>query len=327
MLKTFRSVASSIKLDEEQELNSKVPTRVQVMRTGKFQSPEYGAFEITQATLLSMKQNFDNNVRGTELAIDYSHESQKAAAGWIKQVILSDDGNELWAEIEWTRAAKQCLADKEYRYISADFSFDYEHNENKQKFGPTLFGAGLTNRPFIKGMDAVVELSEGDIKMDEKDKLIEQLKAEIVALKAKLEPPKEPEVDDSPEMAEMKKKLADYEMKEKKAAEDLKCAEKTAAFNKLLSEGKVVEAQRAPYMDNDTVKFSELAQPLNLHSRGGNGNPPDASGDVTKQLLDKANVLLSEKKAKNMGQAISMVLDDPANAALKKQYEEKNNVR
>lgn len=329
MSKTFRAVAHSITLDEKQEIDRKVPSRVQLMRTGSFNSPTFGAFEITTQVLLSMKKNFDENVRGNAIAVDYSHESDKAAAGWIKELHLSDNGQELWGVVDWTPIARQRLVDKEYVYLSADFTFNYKHNETGKEFGPTLFGAGLTNRPFIKGMDSVVELSEGKKQMDEKDKIIESLKAEIELLKAKLENKGNGNEGESQEMMDLKKKLAELELKDKQNVEALKCAEKKSAFEKLMQDGKAVEAQRQAYMDGDTVKFSELAQPLNLVFKGsGTQQTQNTSTDgAQEQLLKQAQLLLSEKKAQSMGKAIRMVLDDPKNAELRKKYEEETSVR
>jgi hypothetical protein len=69
--------------------------------------------------------------------------------------------------------------------------------------------------------------------------------------------------------------LADYEANEKKQQEDKKLSEKTSNFNKLLSEGKAVEAQREAFMKDDTVKFAELAQSVNLQGNGSSQEPPD----------------------------------------------------
>ena len=42
-------------------------------------------------------------------------------------------------------------------------------------------------------------------------------------------------------------------------------------FNKLLADGKVVEAQRKPFMENDTIKFAELTQPVKFKTLGAHG--------------------------------------------------------
>lgn len=134
--------------------------RVQVIRTGTFTTPEYGEFTITREHLLSMKRNFDAGVRGIDLAIDFGHNSDKEAAGWMKQLELSTDGEELWAIVEWTPAGLAKVKGKEYRYLSADFNYGFTDNESNKEYGCTLYGAGLTNRPVIKEMQPVVQLAD-----------------------------------------------------------------------------------------------------------------------------------------------------------------------
>lgn len=301
--KHFKGAPQSIKLAENNG-SIVIPEKVQLLRCGKFNHPEYGTFEITKEILLSMKANFENKVRGIDLAIDYAHESQSIAASWIKDLELSEDGTELWAHVEWTPNGKRVLSDKEFRYLSADFTFNFENNETKKKYGPTLFGAGLTNRPVIKDMAPVVQLQEtqnGGSTMDEKDKKIAELMAQIEELKKA-----KGAADEGAMMADMKKQLeesqakcAEYEAASKKAAEEKALAEKTAKFELLLSEKKVVPAQKEAFMSGDVMKFSELAQPIKL-DESGHGNSDTGTGAAGKektkseQTLELANALVAK---------------------------------
>lgn len=161
-----------------------VPDRVQLLKSGSFYDPRYGKFDITKQMLLAMVNNWKSNIRKVDLSIDYAHENEKEAAGWMTDVYLSDDGEELWAKVKWTVDGAKMLADRKYRYLSAEFHPDYQDNETQKKHGPTLLGAGLTNRPVIKGMTPAVELSEGD-KMktvEELTKLVEDQAATIKKL-------------------------------------------------------------------------------------------------------------------------------------------------
>lgn len=140
---------------------SEAPSQdIQLFRVGTFYHPEYGKFDITPEALKAMETNFKNKIRGIDIAIDYKHDSEDIAAGWIKELYLSSDGKELWAKVDWTPKGSQVLGEKEFRYISPDFTFNYQDNESLKKFGPVLLGAGLTNRPTIKNMEPVVQLSE-----------------------------------------------------------------------------------------------------------------------------------------------------------------------
>ncbi len=162
------SAFSTIKLGEGQV----VPNEIQVIRTGKFNHPKYGTFEILPATLSEMKANFDSKVRGVDLAIDYFHESDELAAAWIKNLFLKEDGSELWAEVDWTPAASRKLAERELRYFSPDFAFEWTDPEAGTTFKNVLFGGGLTNRPFLKEMAAIVaDETKGENDMTELEKL------------------------------------------------------------------------------------------------------------------------------------------------------------
>lgn len=297
------------------------PTRVQLMRTGKFKSEKYGKFEITHDVLLSMKKNFEANARGIELAVDYSHASDKEAAAWFKGLAIESEGkhHKLMADVVWTPSGGKKVAEREYRYLSADFTFNYESNESQSQFGPTLLGAGLTNRPFIKGMDAVVNLDEDAIQMNEHEKKIKELQDQLASLEAKTK-----------EVEALHAKLKEHEDKDLKLAEQVKLTEKKGQFDKLMSEGKAVEAQRESFMSGDMVKFSELAQAVKLTPRGsgasangsgGTDSDPDPVRAAQNEILEKARKLLSEKKAANLGAAISMVLSEKSNIKLRETYE------
>jgi phage I-like protein len=142
---------------------------MQLLRTGDFHHGPYGNFKISSKMLSEMVENFNSGIRGIKPALDYGHNSEDVAAGWFKRIYLSDDGTELWGDVDLTPVAIKKLSDKEYGYVSAEFDPSYETNENpKKKVGAVLLGAGLTNRPVIKAMKPVIELSEGG-KMDVKE--------------------------------------------------------------------------------------------------------------------------------------------------------------
>ncbi len=338
-----------------------VPKRIQILRCGAFFHPDYETpIEITTEFLESMVQNFSSDVRGVDLAIDYSHDSEDIAAGWIKKLFVDSTGQELWADVEWTPSAQKRLADKEFRYLSADFSFNYQDNETLQTFGPTLFGAGLTNRPFVKNMAPALELTEGKgSKMTKNVKLGGAPGAaapgggaapgddgkKIAALppKKKLAPPvqademEEPgdggdagEADDSTDEADLHTQVAQLkalianlqkqigvQMSENaklradkaKIAEAKAQTEKKSQFDVMMSEGKVVEAQREAFMEGDMPTFISLAGKVNL-SEAGNGTEPEielpASNqqDAQVKMMKIAKQKFAEKKCPTLDAAI-----------------------
>lgn len=131
---------------------------VTVTRTGSFSDPRYGKFDITKAMLLSMVQNFEARVFGQDVFIDVAHNPSGGAAGKILK--LSVEGDRLRALVEWTPFGLAAIREKGYRYLSAEYHENWQDNEQGQKHGPVLLGAGLVIRPCIKRLDPI-QLSEG----------------------------------------------------------------------------------------------------------------------------------------------------------------------
>jgi len=320
-----------------------VPARIQIFRAGTFHHPEYGRFDLNKEVFLAMKKNFDEKTRGVDLAIDYNHDSEAHAAGWIQTLFLNDDGSELWAEVKWTPNGKNVLMNREFRYMSGDFTFNYVNNETLQEYGPTLLGAGLTNRPVIKDMAPVIELTESKKKGIHKMEEIETLKVEnkklseqvtklteAAASVAAAAPYVAPEADDYSKMqpADLIKKIEELEAKlkamqgEKEVmAKEKYMSEKTSKFEKLLSEGKVVAAQKESFMTGDAEKFAELAQPLNLVNKGTGGLPPVNMVDTETQILELAHQSMKDKKVSTVSEGIRRALSE--NPELRKSYEAK----
>jgi phage I-like protein len=98
----------------------------------------------------------------TKLPADYNHGTSHAsstdegkAAGWVVDLELRADGDELWAQVEWTETAAALIDGKEYQFTSATFSFDYTNSNGGEEIGPTLLAFALTNRPVVHGMQPV----------------------------------------------------------------------------------------------------------------------------------------------------------------------------
>lgn len=333
LMSLFRTQAREIKFSD-----GDIKKGVQLLRCGTFYDARYGKLDVTSATLLSMKKNFDDKVRGVDLSIDYKHESDDIAAGWITDVYLANNNTELWAKVDWTPNGQRVLADKEFRYLSADFIFDYQDNETLQKFGPTLFGAGLTNRPVVKNMEPAIELHEltpqGRARMTEIEKLQADLKAEqeknktlseqlaapkpAAAAAAAVDPDAKADDDLKKQIEDLKAQLAamqvqnaEYAKQCKEMQDKAQLAEKKAKFQALLSEGRAVPAQEDAFLKDDMIKFAELSGAVNLHSQGHNGTPPaPAAGSVDDQILALASKKLAEDKSLDIKKATSLVLKE-----------------
>jgi len=123
-----------------------------------YTTPQYGSIPVAQEKLERMIANFNDNVRGIEIATDFEHGRDTAkglqASGWYREFKVdksSDDPEQvsLWARVEFTDDAKQEIADKKWKYWSLEW--DDEYVDDKGEMVPdVILGGGLTNRPVAK---------------------------------------------------------------------------------------------------------------------------------------------------------------------------------
>jgi phage I-like protein len=322
---------------------------LQILRVGKFYNERYGDFSISEKMLSEMVSNFQTGIRGIVPALDYSHDSEGVAAGWFKELYLSEDKQELWAKIEMTPNGEKTLAEKEFGYLSAEFETNYQTNEHPiKKVGAVLLGAGLTNRPVIKQMKSAIQLSEGDsmdvkelqdklsaaeakmLGMEEKEKMLMET-AGVDSLDAIMEMVGKTKKPDEALLAEKDALLAEKEVLEsekKELSEKLSLSEKALAetkkentFTVMLSEGKVCVAQKEAFLKDDMVEFAKNASSLNL-SEKGHGKSPEGESDLGAEdkILELAEKMSKENKL-SLGEAISKVRKQ--NPELVKKLQEK----
>lgn len=285
-----------IELGEHDEFSE-----VQLMRTGSFTHMFFGEIEITEDMFKSFRKNFKKKVKKVELAVDYSHFSGERASGWITDVILKEKNTELWIRVEWTPAGRQGILDKEFKYLSSDFSENFQDNETGKKFGPTLNGAALTNRPFLKDMEAI--LSDIDMSDEKRQAIVEIYNnepetegnkpmkfAELKETVAKLSDEEKAELgietqetklsDTEAQVANVKITQENKELSEenKKLKEDAEKTAKETQFAKMLTDGTAVEAQRNAFLSDNMVEFVKFTVPTNMKGKGtGEGEDTDTS--------------------------------------------------
>lgn len=116
----------------------------------------------------------------TPVVIDYEHQTLHAptngkpapAAGWIKSAAWRD-GDGLFADVEWTAAAKAAIDAGEYRFISPVITYDEQGNVTAVSL------AALTNHPAILGMDAVVAALSTQLQQEQSMDLLAALIASL----------------------------------------------------------------------------------------------------------------------------------------------------
>lgn len=132
---------------------------IHALPLGTYSHPVYGEMNFDQSAISRYAESVKVKVRGIDPSINYQHQGDGEAAGWVKNAEAREDG--LWLFVEWTTDAARKIKDKAYRYFSAEFLEEWTNNLGK-KFENVIFGGALTNRPFMKNL-LPVNLSEGTI--------------------------------------------------------------------------------------------------------------------------------------------------------------------
>ena len=151
-------VTKNIKIQADAPGN--VPTVITLLKVGDWHTPWHGDFQLTGDDLRMMAMHFGEGigrvVDDLEAPIDYFHEAERIAAGWIKSVFVDVVGGveSLMGRVEWTPAGEQKIRDKELKYISSEFNprgFPWEDPEQEFSFVENVItGAALTNIPLFK---------------------------------------------------------------------------------------------------------------------------------------------------------------------------------
>jgi len=133
---------------------------IQIMRTGKWNHPAYGEFEITPEILKEVKANFDANIRGIKLAVDENHEPNHKALAWYTELYQVTEGD-LFAKLELTKRGADLLNEGAYRYFSPEIVFYKTDEETGKPITNMLVGGAFTNRPFFKSMQPLMASEDG----------------------------------------------------------------------------------------------------------------------------------------------------------------------
>ncbi len=219
--------------------------------------------EITESMLKGAKQNFDDNVRGIDIAIDYTHDNEngeKPAAAWLKSLELSDDNKDLYGMVELTPKGEEMIKGKEYKYFSVDLSPLYEDEEGKMHSN-VLMGGTFTNRPAIKGL-APIKLSENinnnkiDMELTKEEiSSIEGVKSEMnleikdihskmISMKASIDTLEEEKTELAANYATSQSEVENAKAKLLKIEKETIESEKMSAVNALVEKGIITNAHK-----------------------------------------------------------------------------------
>lgn len=140
---------------------SEVPREIQILSLGHWEHPKQGPFDVTTDTVRQCVNNFRTS--GRDVVIDYEHQTlsgkEAPAAGWIKEMI-NKGGEGLWGIIEWTDKAREYIRGKEYRFQSPVLLLNSKSKTSGERIGAVIHSAGLTNSPFVDGLQPIINKEE-----------------------------------------------------------------------------------------------------------------------------------------------------------------------
>jgi hypothetical protein len=125
-----------------------------------YHTPQYGEVPITTEKLSRMVQNFNDRVRGQDVATDFDHGMDRSkgnqASGWYKEFAVKPSSNDpsqfsLWAKIDFTEDARKEISEQKWKYFSLEWDDEWVNNDG-QPVQDVIIGGGLTNRPIAKNM-------------------------------------------------------------------------------------------------------------------------------------------------------------------------------
>lgn len=145
----------------------------QLAVAGEYHGHQNGSFRFDRAVFEKIIANFQRNPDNTRadggVVVDWEHASEAdpaklahggaPAAGFIRALAIR--GNELWAAIKWLSKAREQVKTGEYKRISPVVAFKSADPKTGENIGPELRSAGLTNGPFLQGMQPLAARRDG----------------------------------------------------------------------------------------------------------------------------------------------------------------------
>lgn len=134
----------------------------EILTTAKQIDSRYGEFQYKRKELEQMAENFNNDIVGTEVAVDLNHDEECIALAWIKPQSMHVAPSKklsgeysLYAQLyRYTPKGEEYVSTGALRYFSVELQFKMERmiQGAKKVFKNVIRGLALTNRPVIKDM-------------------------------------------------------------------------------------------------------------------------------------------------------------------------------
>lgn len=271
---------------------------IELLRVGTIRDRD---LQITADMLNMHVVNFKAGTYGVDLQVNLGHFREGEAAGWIKDVFCEERDGVLteFARVEWNEMGVDKITKKLYKYISAEFAYEYQDDATGEWRSHVLIGAALTNIPAMKRQKPV-SLSEEELNRNslmfktilENMKKREKLSVEDVKLARQLlsEASAEDQEASKQDVEDLEKKQTEQAEADKKAAEDAKAtadAEATKGAELTEKKGVVSLAEHNKVVaELAEIKLGETVEgTLMCSEKNPVGFRPDAKKDVVSFML------------------------------------------
>lgn len=139
---------------------------IQILRRGEWKHPVYGDVKVDTKVMNDVVKHFKENKRGIDLAVDENHDPDHKALAWFTDVYKKGK-DAVFASLKLTKRGAQLLSEGAYKYFSPEFALQYTDAESGENYSNLLLGGAFTNRPFFKGMQALLASEDGAEASDE----------------------------------------------------------------------------------------------------------------------------------------------------------------
>jgi len=179
-------------LGNVEEGSEEIAIEFPVFREGEFDHPWYDRLVFDANYLHKIVDNHRAQAFSSKVSLDVSHRPEDGAYGWVEDVndlsireatvktpYSQRQVNMLFARFTLNKLGIEAIKNKVFRYCSAEIHSDYTNyeimkgidgSESVKKWGPTLLGVALTNRPFINSLGEI-SLSSDLVQHSEDDKV------------------------------------------------------------------------------------------------------------------------------------------------------------
>jgi phage I-like protein len=134
----------------------------EILTSDKQYDTRYGSFMYSEKDLEEICKNFNDNVRGVEIAVDKNHDREKKAYAWIQPGAMRVGAAtqlaghfSLFCKLyRYTPEGMELMKTGAYRYFSVELMLKWTRYSNGEKttYKNVLFGLALTNSPVVKDM-------------------------------------------------------------------------------------------------------------------------------------------------------------------------------